>query len=88
MPSLKVANNVALSLARLVGEQVSVNYYDLDDPAVQAQHANQLEYFAEEAWPYPIALFEDEVLFVGGLQPLKLLAAVVEQLRRRGINLA
>ncbi len=87
MPSLKVADNVALSLARLVGEQVSVNYYDLDDPDIQAEHASQVEYFAEEGWPYPIAMFEDEVLFVGGLQPLKLLAAVVEQLRQRGISL-
>ncbi|GAA5528086.1 hypothetical protein [Herpetosiphon gulosus] len=88
MPSLKVANTVALSLARLVGERVKVIYYDLDDPAIQQQHVDQLNYFAEEDWPYPIALFTGEVLFVGGLQPLKLLAAVVEQLNRRGLNIA
>ncbi|ABX04411.1 MAG TPA: hypothetical protein DEF47_20805 [Herpetosiphon sp.] len=88
MPSLKVANTVALSLARLVGDQVQVIYYDLDDPVVLHQHAERITYFAEEAWPYPLALFDDEILFVGGLQPLKLLAAVVEQLRRRGLNLA
>ena len=88
MPSLKVATNVELSLARLVGDQVQVTYYDLDDPQVQQRHAEQIAYFAEEAWPYPLALFDDEVLFVGGLQPLKLLAAVVEQLRRRGLYLA
>ena len=87
MPSLKVSEHVALSLARLVGDQVRVSYYDLDDPITQAQQVEQLDYFAAEGWPYPIALFDDEVLFVGGLQPLKLLAAVVEQLRRRGIKL-
>lgn len=87
MPSLKVATNVELSLARLVGDQVIVIYYDLNDPIIQAQHASQLAFFAEEGWPYPIALFEHEVLFVGGLQPLKLLAAVIEQLRRRGLTI-
>lgn len=59
-----------------------VRYRTVDDPAVQAEYAPLLAHFAEEHWPLPVALLDGEVLFVGGVQPLKLVAAVAERLLR------
>jgi hypothetical protein len=82
MPSAKAAAAAAASLGRLYGSQVVVRHYNVFDPAVQREHAATLAHIDEERWPLPVTLLNGAVLFVGGLQPLKLVAAVAEQLQK------
>lgn len=81
MPSGKAAEATAHSLGRLYGDQVAVDYYTAADPAVQ-----ELMAAADEAgWPLPLALLNEEILFAGGVQPLKLVAAVARYLEQRNV---
>lgn len=82
MPSVKATMFSTQSLERLYGSRVVVQYHDVDDPAVRAEHSAWLDYFNQEDWPLPVTLLDGEVLFVGGLQPLKLVAAVASVLVR------
>lgn len=80
MPSSRAAAAAAESLLRLYGAAVAVRHHDLDDPAVRERQQPLLAWFAEEGWPLPVTLLDGEPLFVGGLQPLKLVAAVAAAL--------
>ncbi|MBA3468922.1 MAG: hypothetical protein H0T53_04695 [Herpetosiphonaceae bacterium] len=82
MPSVKAAAAAAASLARLYGPQVAVRHYNVFDPAVQREHVATLAHIDEERWPLPVTFLNDTLLFVGGLQPLKLVAVVAEQLQK------
>ncbi len=82
MPSAKAAAAAAASLARLYGPQVAVRHYSVFDQAVQRDHVATLAHIDEERWPLPVTFLNGAVLFVGGLQPLKLVAAVAEQLQK------
>ena len=86
MPSAKAAAAAAASLGRLYGPQVVVRYHSIGDPLVQTEHAALLAHFSEERLPFPVTILDGAVLFAGGLQPLKLVAAVAERLARAGIT--
>jgi len=63
-----------------------VRYHPVGDPQVQAEHAALLAHFSEEGLPFPVTTLDGAVIFAGGLQPLKLVAAVAERLARDGIT--
>ncbi len=84
MPSVRAAEAAAASLARLYGPRVELRYHNVDDLSVQQQQQATLDYFAAEEWPLPVTLLNGELLFVGGLQPLKLVAAVARAMEDAG----
>ena len=63
-----------------------MRYHSISDPLVQAEHAALLAHFTEEGLPFPVTTLDATVIFAGGPQPLKLVAAVAEQLARAGIK--
>jgi hypothetical protein len=84
MPSVRATAAAAESLQRLYGARVAVRYHDLADRAVQERHADLLEHLRAEGYPLPVTFLDGEILFAGGLQPLKLVAAVAARLQRQG----
>ena len=84
MPSVKVVAAAQASLQRLYGSRVAVHYHDLDSPEVQAQWDAMIQHFHDQQLPPPVTLLNGEVLFVGNLQPLKLVAVVAEWMHQAG----
>lgn len=87
MPSAKATAAAAASLARLYGPTVQVRFYNVNDPEVASEHATTLVYINEEDFPLPVTFINGAVMFVGGLQPLKLVAVVADVLAQQGISL-
>ncbi|GIV97728.1 MAG: hypothetical protein KatS3mg057_2385 [Herpetosiphonaceae bacterium] len=83
MPSWKAAQAAAESLGRLYGDAVRVSYHNLDDPQEREALQELLAAFAEEGWPLPVTLIDGEPLFVGGLQPARLVVEVARKLAHR-----
>jgi hypothetical protein len=82
MPSARAAEAARQSLNRLYGAAIELRYHDMDDEAERADHAEELALFAEEGWRLPVTLLNGEVLFVGRLQPTRLVSAVAQELAR------
>lgn len=83
MPSSKAANAIAASLGRLYGAAVDVRYYDLSDPAVRAAHDEQLAELREQQLPFPVVLLDNNLLYAGAINPLRVVAAVAQAIARR-----
>ena len=84
MPSSKAAQLAAQALGRLYGPAVTVRYYDLDNPAVREQQRDVLASAEDERWPLPLVLLDGRPLPLKRLHPLLIVAAVAEELARRG----
>jgi hypothetical protein len=83
VPSAKAAAAIAESLFRLYGPVVAVHYHDLGDPLVARDHAATLDEFARDGLPLPIVTLDDDLLFAGSINPLRVVEAVATELHRR-----
>jgi disulfide oxidoreductase YuzD len=76
LPSSKAVTIIRESLGRLFGSQVDVQYYDVGDPNVAAQHAALLSELADERLPLPLVLLNGTVIAAGSIDPLRVVATV------------
>jgi disulfide oxidoreductase YuzD len=83
MPSAKAAAAIGASLRRLYGDAVELRYLDAADPATTATHRALLDELRDERLPLPVTLIDGQVRFTGAIDPLRVVAAVAEELARR-----
>lgn len=81
MPSGVATAAIAASLRRIYGDLISVHHHMVDDEEVRQTFASALEFINAEHLPLPVTIFDHEILFVGGIEPLKVVAAVAEKMR-------
>jgi disulfide oxidoreductase YuzD len=82
VPSAKAAVAIAESLFRLYGPEVVVRYHDVGDPIVACEHAATLLEFAQDRLPLPVVTLDDDVIFAGTINPLRVVEAVAMELHR------
>lgn len=82
MPSAKAAAAIKASLGRLYGPEVEVRYYNVGDPEVARAHAKLLAELELERTPLPAIFLDDELLFAGAINPLRVVGAVADARNR------
>jgi disulfide oxidoreductase YuzD len=64
------------------GDQVEVEYWDLGQPAAQAQHPQVLADIRQRNLDYPVVMVDDEIRLSGSVHYYEVLPLVEEALSR------
>ncbi|HEY0735872.1 MAG TPA: DUF1462 family protein [Herpetosiphonaceae bacterium] len=83
MPSSEAAAALRQSLSRIYGPAIALRYYDLDDPQMQAAHAETLADLRDNRLPLPAIFLDGELIYAGAINLLRVVAAIGRAYQRQ-----